>query len=305
MKIQEVDHETGRVYLRNGVTVAMFLPTPLHESVDPLLAACKEYFEIVPKDALKWALVGANSEEWKPINSTTIRSCLAQLSLNAAKKRSLTFFEVAGGEMAGDAPSHGVVVIGNPRDPELPDELSLMQMYFPPKAVEDELVDQFVQNVCKFATLLPVVSGYASPGLQWAEIGSGAAAMQSKKFMVRYPGYDVQVNEEGRTWLGLRVRGARWLTFLGPALTEKLGGVKSLRALLREPIQIESIGQSVMIRAGKGPEIGDRAATVGTPHLCSVAKVLEPVTAFEEIVLLREFDHDKKFLEKWERRFLD
>jgi hypothetical protein len=304
-RIREVDRETGHVCLRDGVTVAVFLPTPLHEIVDLLLAACEEYFKIIPKDVMRWALVGANSEEWKPTNSTTLRSCRAQLSANAAKKRSLTFFALAGCEMAGDAPSHGVVVIGNPRDPEVPDELSLMQMYFPAEVVENEHVEKFVENLCKVATLLPFVSGYASPALQWAGIGSGDAAVRSKKIMLRYPGYDVQMNEEGRTWLGSRVRGARWLTFLGPDITEKLGGVNSLRASVREPIKIEPIGHGVMIRAGKVPEIGDRAAKVGTPHLRSVAKMLEPVTVFDEIVLLREFDHDKQFLEKWERRFLD
>ena len=60
-----------------------------------------------------------------------------------------------------------------------------------------------------------------------------------------------------------------------------------------------------MMRAGNVPEIGDRARKVGTPLLRLVAKVLRPVTAFKEIVLLRVFGHDEEFLDKWERRFLD
>lgn len=304
-KIRELDSETGSVYLREAMTVAFFLPTPIHEIVDPLLAACDEYFKMIPQDALRWASVGANSEVWKPVDSTTQRRCRAQLSATAAEKRSLTSFELADGEMAGDAPSHGIMVIGNPTDPAMPDELSLMQMYFPSEVVKSDRVDQFVDNVCKVANLLPFVSGYASPGLQWAEIGRRSAVKRSRSIMARYPGYDVQMNETGRRRLGLRVRGARWLTFLGPQIMKNLGGAESIGEMLSEPIEVQSIGQGVMIRAGNLPEIGDRGRNVGTPLLRSVAKVLEPVTVFKEIAMLGSFDRDEEFLDKWERRFLD
>jgi hypothetical protein len=61
-----------------------------------------------------------------------------------------------------------------------------------------------------------------------------------------------------------------------------------------------------MIRAGLIPEIGDKAQKQGTPLLNAVAKILEPVTAFEEVVLLGSLAKwDKDFLRWWERRFLD
>jgi len=63
-----------------------------------------------------------------------------QLSAHAAQKRALTSFNLAGSEMAGDAPKHGLVVIGNPADPAA-NELSLMQMHFPAEFVEIQHVE--------------------------------------------------------------------------------------------------------------------------------------------------------------------
>lgn len=304
-KICEVEPETGIVYLREAVTVAFFLPTPIHEIVDSLLAACNEYFKVIPQDVLRWESVGANSDVWKPINSTTLRRCRAQLNTAAAEKRSLTSFELADGEQAGDAANHGIIVIGKPATPQLPNELSLMQMYFPSEVVEVNHVEQFLDDICRIASLLPFVSGYVSPGLQWAEIGRRTAVTRSRKIMARYPGYDVQMNETGRKRLGLRVRGARWLTFIGPDIMKKLGDAESIGRKLIEPIQIETVGQGIMIRAGNTPEMGDSYRNVGTPLLRSVATVLQPVTVFEEGAILGRFSRDKEFVGKWEHRFLD
>lgn len=305
-KILKKDPRTGRIYLRDGITVAFFLPTPMHEIVGPLLAAFEEYLKMVPEDALRWESVGASSEEWKPINKTTLQRCRAQLKLEAVRKRKLTSFELADGDVGGDAPGYGILVIGNPIDPDTPDELSLMQMYLPIEVIEQEQVELFVEHIRTIAALLPYKLGYTSPALQWAELGMDKAIAQSRAIVARHPGYDIQLNETGRTWLGLRARGARWLNFLGPEIVDKLGGIEALKKTLKEPIVVEPIGHGIMIRAGEKPEIGDVPRKVGTPLLRSVAKVLEPVTAFEEIVLLGSFANwDKDFLEQWEHRFLN
>lgn len=308
--IREVDSETGMVYLREAVTVAFFLPTPIHKIVTPLRAACDEYFEMIPRDALRWASVGANSETWKPFGSRTLASCRAQLSPKLTQKRSLTAFELKDTGpylhdtlVVADAPTHGIEVIGNPVDPAHPNGLSLMQMRFPSEMVEADVVETFVDNVCRMASLLPVVSGYASPGLQFSEYAGHSARSRSWDILPRYPGYDVQRNEACRNRLGARVRGARWLTFIGPEIITALGDANALRQTLGAQIEIRSTGQSLMIRAGRVPEIGDTLRNVGTPLLSAVAIALRPVTAFKEVAMRAIFARDDEFHDAWEGRF--
>ena len=62
-----------------------------------------------------------------------------------------------------------------------------------------------------------------------------------------------------------------------------------------------------MLRAGEQPELGDTTRKMGTPMLREIAKVLEPLTIFNEPALLGiEFgDAEGSFLMRWELRFLD
>ena len=90
------------------------------------------------------------------------------------------------------------------------------------------------------------------------------------------------------------------------AAFERDSGAEDFLVETPEQVQIEAVGAGVMVRAGLRPELGDKANRRDTPLLASVAKVLEPVTAFGEVVLLGSFaEWDKAVLEKWERRFLD
>ena len=304
--IVRIDQASGYVYLRESVIVAFFLDPPIASSSSELLSAFDLFLSMVPDGALRWESIGASSEEWKPIDKSTLKRCRAQLSPQAAAKRRLTSFELADGERAGDVPNYGFLVLGGPRRPELPGEKCLLQMSLPTSVIEGDRAEAFVQRVAQIASVVPYTSGYASPALQWAERDRERAFAEARALAVRYPGYDVQMNTTGRKRLGSRVRGARWITFLGENLAAEVGGAKALRMALPEQVQIEAVGVGVMVRAGLRPELGDKANRRDTPLLASVAKVLEPVTAFGEVVLLGSFaEWDKAVLEKWERRFLD
>ena len=305
--IWKEDAENGMVYLRNGITVAFFLPVPIDKIAATILEGFDEYLKMIPPDTLRWASVGANSEEWKPVVKKTFEKCRGQLNPEAARKRSLTSFELADGNNGGEAPGHGVLIIGNPYDPDLPDERCLVQFYFPPKSIEDENVETFIATVRKLANILPYTYGYASPALQWSRLFSTEALTQARAIAARHPGYDIEDNAVGRSYIDAKVRGARWLTFLGAEIAEKLGGSMSLRRRLPQTITVEQVGPGVFMRAGVQPEIGDRNRKIGTPLLCEVAKVLEPVTTFGEMALYRtDFaDQDEEVLARWERRFLD
>jgi Protein of unknown function (DUF3396) len=295
--------ETGRIYLREAMSVVLFFEPPVHEAVDGLRRAFEFYLGKVPTNALTWSSVGATSEEWKPMVKTTISRCLGQLNKEAAAKRKVTSFELTDGEVGGGAPGYSFKVIGRPREEAWPDTLGLLQMTFPMETVDDGTVDPFVKFCKQGAALIPFVSGYAAPGLQWAEVNSGLAADESKAIAIRHPGYDVQNNSATRLHLGKRTRGAYWLTFLGPELVEALGGSEQLRNSFPKPIDVEPVGAGVMIRAGALPELGDVNKGIGVPLLRAVAKVIEPVTFFGDRALLGQFTNfDEDYFKRWDRR---
>lgn len=305
--IKKRDRESGMVYLRDGITVAFFIPTPLHEVVEPIRAVFDEFLKMIPTDALRWESIGAGSEEWRPVTRTTYDRCRAQLKREAALRRSLTSFELTDGDQGGEAPSHGIVVIGNPTDPELPEERNLLQMYFPSETIAAGNVNDFVRKICSMAAKLSCAYGYASPGLQWAELFRELAMKQARPIAMRHFGLDMQDNVNGRADIDSNVRGARWITFLGPELLARIGGPKVLHSRFSRSITVEDIGRSIMIRAGEQPELGDTTHKIGTPMLREIAGVLEPITIFNEPALLGiEFgDPEGSFLMRWERRFLD
>ena len=155
-----------------------------------------------------------------------------------------------------------------------------------------------------FAADLPYSSGYASPALSFiAESKLPAAGKVIVPAAFRHPGYDVHDNQDTRGFIGGRVIGARWLTFLGPELVKQLGGKKALAAAL-PGVTVVPAGHGVMLRAGTEPELGDSNRRIDTPLLRSVARMLEPVTFFENTQLKGLFGGDLDRLDRWERRFL-
>ena len=114
------------------------------------------------------------------------------------------------------------------------------------------------------------------------------------------------MNEMTQLDIGTRVRGARWVTLLGPGPLERLGGIGAIRKALPSTVEVCDVASIAMIRAGKTPELGDKNRKLDTPLLRALARVLEPITLFREVDLLSHFaNFDEDLLDRWERRFLD
>ena len=204
-EIRKRDQESGRLSLRDGVTVVLFLPTPMDQAAGPILAAFNEYLAMIPSGVLRWGAVGASTSSWKAVAKNTFDRCRAQLKREAVRKRRLTAFDLVDGETGGDAPGYGVKVLGNQGDPDFPLEKCLFRVCFPTEVLED--VELFVRHVKQLAAGLPFVSGYASPALQWAELDQDEALKQARALTRRYPGYDIERNQSGRIRIGTKVRG--------------------------------------------------------------------------------------------------
>jgi hypothetical protein len=297
-EINEGDEDNG-TYLRSCIVLAFFINKSIQACSEDLLQVLDKYIQSIPPDTLKWCVPSASAEEWHETKKATISRIKSSLAPEKSSKRDMTAFNLADSTSAA---LYSFRLVGESNEP---DESVWVQMSFPGSIITDNGVEEFVVGVNKLAELAQATYGYCSPGFNYKNC-NGKAYNKMKGYAMRHPGYDAHVNEYTRWDIGIRTRGARWITFLGEELTKKLGGINKLKEQLTEPITVEEMNNSVMIRAGKFPEIGDVNRKIDTPLLRKVAKVLEPVTFFNDEEFCTEImDFDKDLARKWERRFLD
>lgn len=306
-KIEEIiraDSESGLVYIRSCVILAFFIDKPVHNHSEELIKLLNRYIEIVPPEALKWSVASASQEEWRETNTATLVRIKSSLAPAKSSKRDLTAFRLS--DSGDSAPSYSFRLIGQPLDKGWPDPVTLVQVTFPVNVLSEGNLEEFIVQVRELAGLAKANYGYCSLGFNYNELNIEEAFKEIKKIALRHPGYDVQVNDMIHVEIGKKVRGARWITFLSTELVTLLGGLEKLRKQLPQQIVVEKILNGVMLRAGKFPELGDVNRKVKTPLLREVAKVLEPVTHFNEVYICSYLaDGDEDLARKWERRFLD
>jgi hypothetical protein len=269
-----------------------------------LLDLLDAYLQMIPAGTLKWAVPSATAEQWRALDAATLARCKAALAPEGAAKRRLTSFHLS--DCGAAAPTYAFDLVGMPRGEDFPEAVTLVQMSFPTELVDEDVVEQFVAQVRKMGQMIDFSSGYCAPALLFSTLHIEDAYSNMRGLALRHPGYDVHGNDRSRLRIGQRSRGARWITFLGPALLARLGGQDALQRQLPSPITVEDVGAGVLIRAGTAPEIGDVNRRLEVPLLRAVAKALEPVTWFGEPHLLAYFaNYDEALLERWERRLLD
>lgn len=295
--------ETGVVCLRNGVTAAFFLDRFVHECSDALTEVFDRFVAFVPPGSIRQAVVSATSEEWRDADPAAMKRMRDSLAPAGAKKRKFTAFRF--NDNGSEAPQYGFRLVDRDKDDE-GQSRTLVELTFPPSAVDEAHVEALVDLVMEFTAMLAPCYGYVSPSLLPADGAVTEGFLEMRSLALRHPGYDVAMNDLTQLRIGTHARGARWLTILGPALLEAVGGEAALRKQLPSAISITPVGQALVLRAGKTPELGDGNRRQKTPLLSEMAKALEPITLFNEIDLLSYLaDFDEDLLAKWERRFLD
>ena len=302
--IEARDTESGQVLMRSGIILAFFLEPFVYECSKALTSAFDRFLQAVPPDSLKWAVINATSEQWREVDPKVMKRIRDSLAPNGARKRKFTAFRV--NDAGDEAPQYGFTLSDRDKDEEQPVSRTLVQMTFPPGAADEERVDAFYSLVAEFTAVLQPAYGYCAPALLPSDARQTAAFVEIRRVAQRFPGYDVAVNDLTQLDIDARVRGARWITMLGPALACALGGSDAMRRALPAQVEVRDVAGTTMIRAGRTPELGDVNRKLGTPLLRAVARVLEPVTLFGEINLLSYFaNFDDDVLRRWERRFLD
>lgn len=302
--ISQKDPDNGKVALRNAVVLAYFVHRPVDEICDSVAAMLREYLSYIPPQALNWTIPNASAEQWKPITDKTLPAIEKLLDRQGVRARDLTSFRLA--DTSGQAPAFEFQFVGKPKSYKNPPAGSLIQLTFPIETVKAAYVEGLIERVKRLSAMIDFSYGYCSAALLYRELSIDAVYPKLRGLAMRHPGYDVQNNTQAAWGMGLKARGARWVTLLGPQLERALGGDAKLQSALGGGISVERVGAGSMLRAGVQPEIGDTNRREGTPLLRAMAKALEPITAFGEADLVfGDFEDDDVFLNRWERRFLD
>ncbi|MBM7116302.1 type VI immunity family protein [Archangium primigenium] len=155
----------------------------------------------------------------------------------------------------------------------------------------------------RIARTLPFDSGHAGMTLLFPGWTPRNTPLLRDRFF-RHPGLDIPEPTLARS-LGMKLKGAYWLTFLGPTVLAALGGEVGLRERLRDPgSSVESWdGAHAVVTLGEWPELGDSRTADGLPAYRALARVLEPWLYIEPRWPWGNLTLDET--RRWQCRFLE
>lgn len=292
---------------RDGVIVVLFARES-HAVLAPRVGVLLDaYLALVGDDALRF-IVG--SEEWKSLTPRRRARARRRLSAAAADGPPDDFLVMKGGADEASVGEHGFLYVGTNLEPERRKRhVSGVELWFPTEAVLARGLDAFCRDVMALAATIPFSSGYCSLAFDveddaWIDV----ARHVTTPLAMRHPGMDLHMLDNTASFMGDGVRGAYWLTFVGPAALGALAlDAAGLREALHDPaIAVHELPQGVAIRAGDELRPGDVNDGDRLPLTRKVAAVLEPVTVLQRCAAFGFATPDPltSFIE-WQRRHLD
>jgi hypothetical protein len=295
----EAKNRDGNLLVRESVVAAFFVKRPYPEIAKGYGLVFEQWLQQTPEDAKKWGIIGPHGDEYKPIKQLT--RARAEFDAARAKTRNLSALKIGGPQRIN--PDYKFTFVGV-RD-LAKNRANMFEIRTPVAEIEGDNVERYVDRIQEIAELVAFDSGYASIALTYgAHSQQLDFAKEARKWAFRHPGFDMPNNESSTAGIAQRIRGAYWLTFLGPWALEQLGGRSALKTALPAGIDLLQVGAGTMLRVGKYPEAGDVNKGDKLPMLRALAKILEPVTLFGDALLDNLFVSEDQRA-RWERRHLD
>ncbi|REG30759.1 uncharacterized protein DUF3396 [Archangium gephyra] len=263
------------VLVRPGLTLTLYLDTPLHECAPGCADALEAYLAHVGPDTLRTYV--ADNGQFRPLSSKQISKDLRNLRKLPPDSEGYRILYNQGVE--SEVGTHAIFFEGSAfAEPEpLPDKTHLLRLELPPPPAEDQSwLEPFIEFVCQIANLVPFQSGNA--GFAFKHVGVFESQMRKEinRLLPRYYGFDPSYDPARFDMKG-RSFGAHWLTLLRTDLIQKLGGMEALRAALPQA-ELRPLDQGVLIRAARRPPLGDvnrQCTDIGC--MPEVARLLRPI----------------------------
>lgn len=121
--------------------------------------------------------------------------------------------------------------------------------------------------------------GQAGYALTWNELGRfpEKATETMGAIRKRYPGLDLSDPGSSQYVASGAYKCVNWLTMIGTAACERLGGAGALRDRMGPEIVVHELSHGLMIQAGSMPEIGDTNRRRSVPLYHRVGRALAPI----------------------------
>lgn len=286
----------GRVAVRDGVLLCLFIREPHAVAAPSVGQLFDRYVELVGAHGLRWYRA---KDEWKEL--TPRQHGRLRGLMTATTSRADVRVAIKGGEHADAEMLHGFDYWGDEAPSSTNEIASFVELRFATEWVTERGLDAFAATAADLASCVRFSSGYASLAFH-LEMQAGEL-LDAHAF--RHPGMDVHANEYTSRNIADHVRGAYWLTFLGPVALAKLGHAPAvLRKLLGPDIAIDAVGDGVVIRAGDELRPGDTMSGDDLPLTRRVARVLEPITLGKSCAFGFSPDALVETFAAWQRRHL-
>ncbi|MEM7160637.1 MAG: type VI immunity family protein [Myxococcota bacterium] len=298
---------TGNTAARDGIVLVLFV----RRSHVDLAAQAGDFF-----DALR-AYIGEDTlnhivaaEQWKPLTTRRFNSARKRMSAAAATGLPNEFVLMKGPGSEYEVGEYAFSYIGNEIGTEGNEErASSIEVWLPTEKAEERGLETFVEDILALAAHVPFSSGYCSMAINYEAADVAKVERQLTPALgLRHPGFDLHNTSVTQLQIGDHVRGAYWLTLLGPEVLEALGkDVDGLCEALEEPdITVHELDHGAAIVAGDELRPGDVNAGDRLPLTRKVAALLAPVTHTPTwgAIGFRVEDPMTRYLD-WLRRHLD
>ncbi|MBV1860452.1 MAG: DUF3396 domain-containing protein [Nannocystaceae bacterium] len=297
----------GTTIARDGIVVVLFIRES-HIDVAPKVGALFDAFDAyVGGDKLTHILA---AEQWKPLTPRRRASARKRMSPAAATGLPNHFVLCKGPGSEYEVGEYAFRYIGNEIGTEgTEDRASSIELWLPTEFAQERGLERFAEDVLELAALVPFSSGYCSLAINYeAHVVTTVESKLTPALAMRHPGFDLHNTANTQLQIGDHLRGAYWLTLIGPTALEELSlDAEGVRAAFQDPeISVHELDAGVAVVAGDELRPGDVNQGDALPLHRKVAALLEPVLHVPTYgaIGFRVDDPMTRFLE-WLRRHLD
>jgi hypothetical protein len=179
-----------------------------------------------------------------------------------------------------------------------------------PLSVAGEDAEALLELVDEAMAEFPVHWGTAGYAFYWNGNDTtidGYADQWIGRHLAKHPGLSTGELMEFGSFVEQGLANIGWLTFVGDALVEQLGGRAALEAAIEgTDVKLRSYAKSVALQAGPVPELGNVNRKKKLETYREVGRIIQPVFASDEALQnlsVKGYDDPDEMLE-WLKRFL-
>ncbi len=295
--------ENGYIVLRIGLMITLYLNDGHQTSCRQNVAACfKDYFNMCG-DQLNWA-THPDSKQWHDLRKMKLTTPEDWFRDKQPGENDSWQFYYHGGDGFQEASHFCIRGLGSRKWQADMGELSFLSAYLPLDWF-DRRKDRLQDLVLSWCHRLKPYHGYAGIGIL-ESLDSITIRRHEKAVYAlakRFPGLEVDSPVDHTLYLSKGIKGVNWLTVLGDAWVERLGGRDKLSGLPRDAFPIYNYPGGIVIQAGVTPEIGDRNRRLKPQNYPRVARLLKEIRVQEHDSLQASGGFDKEETLIWLARF--